>query len=137
MIAHQAAQSSAGKWVESRMFDWYLENFVVGPTFRSGRLTINEERIRGLPRDSIRSLFISTRSQRSILFSRAWRPVVGILLRSPRAFWLRVSSGLQAGSLGPASMRFGGHVLCGQGMNYASRARCSKCGPRGRITTAD
>ena len=28
------------------MFDWYLENFVVGPTFRSGRLTINEERIK-------------------------------------------------------------------------------------------
>ena len=42
----QAAQSPAGKWVESRMFEWHLEDFVVGQTFRSGRLTINEERIK-------------------------------------------------------------------------------------------
>ena len=46
MIAHQAAQSLAGKWVESRIFERYLEDFVVGQTFRSGRVTINEERIK-------------------------------------------------------------------------------------------
>jgi len=63
------------------MAERYLEDFAVGQTYGSSRLQIDEERIKSLLRNSIRSRSISTPPRRSTRSFTVWQRAVGILLR--------------------------------------------------------
>ena len=114
------------------MSERYLEDFAVGQTFGSGRLRIEEERIKSFAAEFDPQPFhLDPVAAQHTIFA-VWQLAGGTPLRSQCASWSVANSGPQAGWLAPASMNYAGRVLCGRAMSYASRLKCSKCAHRSR-----
>ena len=118
------------------MFERYLEDFAVGQTFSSGRSRIDEERIKSFAAEFDPQPFHldAAAAQLTIfggLAASGWH-TAAVTMR----LLVKANLSLQAGSLGPASMRSAGRVRCGHAMSCASRAKCSRCGHRSRIRTS-
>src|SRR6266508_5598146 len=111
----------------------YLEDFVVGQTFSSERLRINEERIKTFASEFDPQPFhLDEEAARDTVFrglaASGWHTA-----RSPCGYWSRATSNPPAASWAPASTSSAGHGPCDPGISYASRARCSRYGRRGRV----
>jgi hypothetical protein len=102
----------------------YLEDFMVGQTFGSGRLRVGTRlRSRLLPPNSIPSHSISTKTRRSTQSSAGWRQAAGIRRLSPCGFWSRARSHLQGASWAQDSMSSVGRGPCDLVMSSTSKVK--------------
>jgi acyl dehydratase len=115
----------------------YFEDFAVGQTFRSGRRPIHKERIETFGAEfDPQSFHLDEDAARDTIFrglAASGRHTVAVTMR------LLVESDLNppAASSAPGPTSSAGHDPCDPGMSCASKARCWRCGPRGRVQIRD
>jgi len=106
----------------------YLEDFAVGQTYGSGRLRVDEERIKSFAPSSIRSPFIWMPMPHEHRSSAVWQAsgwhTAALTMR------LLVESDLKpaGGIVGSGSMSCAGRGRCDPATSCGSRVRFSRCG---------
>jgi len=115
----------------------YLEGFLVGQTFGSGRRVVEKQRMKSFAAEFDPQPFhLDDDSAKDTIFgglaASGWH-TAALTMR------LLVESELKpaGGIVGAASMNFGGPSQFGQGMNCIWRSKCSTCALRSPVRIKD
>ena len=114
------------------MNEKYLEDFAVGQTYVSGRIKVDEDRIKAFAAEFDPQPFhMDEEAARGSIFgglaASGWHTAALTCGSSSKA-----SSNPPAASLVPASTNFAGRCLCDPGTSFISTSRCWTCGLRNR-----
>ena len=92
------------------MTERYLEDFAVGQVFGSGRLVVDEERIKSFAAEFDPQPFHLDEMPRRARSFAGWRQAAGTRQRRPCGCWSRATSSPPAGSSAPASTSSAGRA---------------------------